>query len=107
MINALKQGDTFPPLRAEVTDSEGNPIALTDASVLFVMAPSTGGAPIVSAPAQVTGENEVTYQWAEGDTDVAGKFYGEFVVTLPSGRILTAPNGESIRLHILRGVNDG
>ena len=46
----------------------------------------------------------VRYDWAAGDTDVVGKFRGEFVATLASGRDVTVPNFEYIDIRIQDSV---
>ena len=46
-------------------------------------------------------ESILTYDWAVGDTDIAGAYWAEFEVTLASGRIETFPNDEMAAVEIL------
>jgi hypothetical protein len=49
----------------------------------------------------------VRYDWAAGDTDVVGKFRGEFEATLSTGKIVTVPNDSYIDIRIQDSVPTG
>lgn len=87
----IKQNDTWPPLKATLTDENG-PIDLTTATAVRVIMKGTtvtidGVCTVVSA---TTGE--VSYTWAAGDTAVNGSYNTEFEINWGSGRIETVPN---------------
>ena len=105
----LKRGDTSPSLEATLTEFDGTDdvaIDLTGASVVFSMT-TMGGTVIVSrkSVAIVTALNgQVRYDWESGDTAMPGTFKAEFEVTLPSGKIVSFPNTESIVIKILEDL---
>ena len=90
----IKQGDRLPVLDATLVNEDGTAFNLTSAdSVAFRMRAKgattfavEGAATIVSAAA-----GTVRYAWAEGDTDVVGVFYAEFVVTFSGSLTQTVP----------------
>jgi hypothetical protein len=89
----IKQYDTYPPLLATLTDSNGA-IDLTSALIVeFVMrgrntgTPVTGNCTVVNA---TTGQ--VSYQWASSDTIVADTYDVEFYITWATGGKQTVPN---------------
>ena len=98
----LKRGDTSPALRValkpETTD-------LVGASVVFQMR-ARRGALKTSAAAVVEDLDPpiVRYDWLAVDTDTAGIFEAEFVVTYGDGSIETFPNGDFIRVIIKEDV---
>jgi hypothetical protein len=84
----MKQGDLQPPLSVSLTDDTGNVVDVTTAlSVKFRMAPSITHVELFSRDATIDdGANgQFSYLWQAGDTDTAGTFYGEFVVTWSTG----------------------
>ena len=100
--HVLKAGDTFPSIYVTVTDSLGNVVNLTGASVDFVMVRDTGDLVITDdAILDDPADGVVRYDWQTGDTDVPGRYNIEFVVTFANRKILTAPNGEYIELLIV------
>jgi hypothetical protein len=104
MTTSIKQGDTGPPLTRTLGFSDGTAQNLTGATVTFRWSPAESaprgrvtpksGAVVKSRVATVVSATtgEVRHDWAAGDTDVVGTYVGEFVVTLPSGAVLTFPN---------------
>jgi len=104
----VKKGDRYPLLAAILQLEDGTAIDLTSGSVKFRMSNQHGqnlvntSAVVVSASA-----GTVRYDWAAGDTDVAGKFRGEFEATLASGRIVTVPNDSYIDIRIQDSVPTG
>ena len=80
----LKEGDTEPPLTVTLK-RDGSAFDLstvTNASVQFRMG-ATDEDPQVDASATIVdaGAGEVQYDWQSGDTDTAGTYNCEFVVT--------------------------
>jgi hypothetical protein len=90
----LKSSDTAPVLEASLTDANEEPIDLTGADVAFELREPRNGATVVDAGANVadTTGGVVRYPWADGDTDEAGRYRGQFVVTFADGSVETFPN---------------
>lgn len=102
----IKQGDTYPPVRATLTDYSGTAIDLTDATVTFRMVDANGNTVIAAGACTITNAatGEVQYQWAEADTDTPGRFRAEFVVEFSGGAIATVPNSNYIIVEIVRNL---
>ena len=90
----LKVGDTAPSLEAILRDSTGDPVDLSDATVDFNVRRPRGGDTEFTGPASVVDGpgGHVEYSWADGDTDVEGRYRAEFVVTYPDNSVETFPN---------------
>lgn len=103
----LKRGDTMPYLVATLSDDSG-PVDLTDATVKFVLrhartrCATSEPALLFKKPAVVAdaASGIVRYEWADGDTDVAGQFDGEFEVTFAAGGRWTFPSSGYIPVSI-------
>lgn len=109
----IKQGDGYPSMEAEIRDfaqataeePEGPVIDLTGHTVTFNFRPQrkggqlrTGTAVIVNAPLGL-----VRYDWAAGDTDIAGVWDGEFIATKTSdGKERTFPSGNATVVWTVR-----
>ena len=96
----LKQGDTSPPIEAQLVDADGQPMNLQGAQVRFRMGD------IIDAPAEITSgtEGRVRYKWQPGDTDKPGAYKSEWHVTLVSGEKQTVPNADYLHVVIARKV---
>lgn len=99
----IKRNDLDPSIAYELTPRS---VDLTGATVVFNMKDSMdaikvnrGAGSIVTA----TGTPTVKYDWASGDTDTIGTYYGEFEVTYASGKPGTFPNGEDDFIEIVIG----
>jgi hypothetical protein len=103
----LKANDTLPVLYTTLTDTQGNPVDLTDATgVAFVMSPEATDDITVNAPAAIAGApvaGNVQYEWAEGDTAIQGAYVASFIVSYLSGR-QTYPSQDFINILIQPGV---
>lgn len=91
---AIRQGTTSPSLTATLTDGNGAPIDLTSmVSVTFRMRRVVGGA-LVTGAAVVTSPSlgGVRYDWAAGDTAVAGTYKAEFLGTYANGKTTSIPS---------------
>lgn len=84
----IKSGDLQPPYEPQLLDG-GTPVDLSTAvEVRMRMRSSQGGPLVIDSPMTIVGspvDGMLRYQWVDGDTDVVGKFYVEFVVTWPGG----------------------
>lgn len=92
-IFTIRVGNTSPALEYTMTPSD---VDLADATVRFHMVKDDGTVQIDNALDGVTVENEtdspiVSYQWQDGDTDIAGRYEGEFRVTYSDGAVETFP----------------
>lgn len=107
----IKQGDTLPAIRAVLKDANDNLVVLDGyETVKFHMALNKKAAKIdaLATVESMTYEGEtvngVAYYWsvANGDTDTAGEFNGEFQVTFDGGGIETFPNNSNIIITITK-----
>jgi hypothetical protein len=102
----VKQGDLLPHVGANLTVSNPDGTTsippLTNAAVRFRMRLASGGAIKVDAAAVVDNLDTaaVRYAWAAGDTDVAGDYFGEFVVTYPGPVPETFPDTGYVTIGI-------
>lgn len=96
----IKQGDTQPPLEADLQDGDGNPINLQGASVTLCLGRH------LRAPVDIidAAEGRVRYEWQPGDTDYPGEWNAEFVVTFAGGEAQRVPSDGFIRVRIGRSV---
>lgn len=96
----IKQGDTSPTLRYEVSADGFSPVGAT---ITFSMVGLDGVRVINNAPADyVVGAAipVLTYDWSVGDTDVLGTFKCEFVVTYVGGAVETVPNEGALYVRV-------
>lgn len=98
----LKRGDTSPALRCALRPES---ISLNGATVQFQMRRRLGALK-VSADAVIENIDPpvVRYDWDGADTDTAGSYEGEFVITYGDETIETFPNGGFIRIRIKEDV---
>ncbi len=97
----LKTGDNIP-LEYEIdTDTD-----LAAATIKFKMRARAGGEAVIDAVAVLASvdPDELRYDWAEGDTDIAGNFVGEFEITSASGQVETWPSVGFIEITITAGI---
>lgn len=103
----IKTGDLAPRFESQCVDGEGNPVDLTGVTtVRFHMNETdTDGAAtsvnVIDAPAIVddAAAGLVAYEWAEGDTDNAGRFAVEIEV-VSGGKATTFPNDSNDYVNI-------
>jgi hypothetical protein len=91
---SLKRGDTYPFLRATLTDANDDAINLTGATVRLILR-TKGTTPtivvdtdidILDAPA-----GRVEYEWETADTASVNSFDGEFKITWGDGEVTYVP----------------
>jgi hypothetical protein len=101
----IKAGNLAPSLVADLSDSNGNPVDFTGATVTFRMTDANGVPVINGASAEVVGSvpGRVRYNWAAGDTDVEGDYSAEFIVTA-SGVEQSFPTTNFTRVQVVPNV---
>lgn len=104
----IKKGDLLPPLDAILKDANGKAVDLTAASggVKFSMIASDSDTPKISCvtagvPSAESGQ--VQYLWTGTDTDVVGKYFGEFEVDWGTKK-QTFPNKGFITIEIVEDI---
>lgn len=87
----FKRGDTFRPLDAVLSDTDGV-IDLTVATQVEVLLRSATR--LVHGICEVLDPvaGSVRYEWADGDTDYADEYQVEWEITWPGGKLDTVPN---------------
>lgn len=104
----VKRGDVGVIFDDTLT-SNGDPIDLTDADVVFILRPLRATEPTVDAAAVVLDEEAgtVRYVSADGDLDVAGLYEQEWEVRYGSGDRFTVPSGGYNHVLVLGDLNPG
>lgn len=90
---ALWRNDLFPSLTLLATYGDGTVVDLSAATAPRFLMRLAGDTELkVDATATITdgAAGEITYAWAEGDTDTAGRYEAQFQVEL-DGKPLTLP----------------
>lgn len=117
----IKQGDTLPVISATLSTALG-PINLTGCTVQLILTavPTPGNCgpwgqqnqpipvPKVQGACTIVGSpslGNVQYQWAVGDTSLAGNYLAQFLVTGPSvGLVQSVPTVGYIPVQIIAGL---
>ncbi len=84
----MTKGDLYPSIEATLKYLDGTVVDLTDATVVkFHMTKEDGTVIVEDGSGSIVSPagGVVGYNWQEGDTDVSGVCYAEFVVTLSNG----------------------
>lgn len=108
----IKQNDTLPTLQVNVkTKSYLDSIVPFDLSGMtactFSMADKFGNLKISSVTATTINSSggTIQYNWIDGDTDVSGKYKGEFELLFLDGKKITIPTIGVIEIDILKNIN--
>jgi hypothetical protein len=110
----MKRNDTWPPLRAQLKDGDGEPLDLSTADTVRILLEGeetklkikAGPAAIVGAPE----DGEVEYEWQgpEGedpaDLHTADRYKGEFEITDEDGSVYTVPNDGYFTLLVVEDL---
>jgi hypothetical protein len=105
----LKQGDTWPPLKARLLQADCTDIPISTAhSIKFTMTKFRNRNDVIIDKGDVTieeieGKDWAVYTWQPADTDTAGAYQAEFVIDLGSGNVVTVPNENDKYIYILIG----
>lgn len=102
----IKQGDTSPSFEVVLLDANRDPVDLDGCTVNFRMSVRPGEAPVIDAEADIISASagRVAYNWVAGDTDDAGSYVAEFVITAPYQE--TFPNTRYLSVQILQNLAD-
>lgn len=107
----IKQDDTWPPLGdatdpVVLSDSRGV-INLTGATVDF-FAKHESGTPVIEGACTIISAvaGTIRYDWAVGDTAVAGEYTFEFQITFGDGKKATVPTAGYKTLTIHPDISD-
>ena len=89
----MKTDDLLPYYRVIFYDSVGR-LDLSGCSVVMSMVNDDGAIKVNAAAVTITDatKGEAEYRWNVGDTDTAGDFYLEFVITSPASLPFTLPS---------------
>lgn len=112
----IKKNDTLPVLSIAITDEgylgEKTPFILTAVTaVTFTMVDECGDFKILEGSSNITCDygGNLEYVWSENDTDVSGKFKGEFRLYFSggsgSGSVMTIPTISPIDIFISKTIN--
>jgi len=90
----IKQDDTAPALQYTIKDEDEVAIDVSGSTVKFYMQDEHGVTKIDAGTVTLVdaANGVVSYAWAAPDTDTAGIYYAEFVVTFSDGTIRTSPD---------------
>lgn len=93
-LRNIKQHDTWPTLDAVLKDGNGDPIDLTAATQVKVLAKNSTGSVTWSGTCTITSApaGAVTYTFTGvTDTSTVNSYDAEFEITWTSGKITTVP----------------
>jgi hypothetical protein len=100
----IKRGSRLPRIRATVPGAqEGGPVDLSGVTaVQFVMADMKGVLKVNAAGAVLdAAERIVEYAWAAADTEVAGEYEAEFMLTFTGGEQMRVPTDGYIIVRVV------
>ena len=99
----IKKGDTAPAIQGSLTTRSN----LEGASAIFIMR-NADNELVIFETANITSieGKTIVYQWAEGETDIAGKYQAEFRITYADGRVETFPNVGFITIYIEENIEE-
>lgn len=109
MLN-MKRGDTAPPITATLQVGT-TAVDLEGATVQFHMRDSSGTVVIdAAANNDQSGDGsdgslgQVSYDWSDGDTDIAGMYEGEWEVTFADSTVRTFPTLHNTQIRIVGDI---
>jgi hypothetical protein len=91
---SIRQGDRLPVLRATLRDRDGTVDLTSAGTILFHMRQQNGTA-VVSGTAATYGaaaHGTAQYEWAAGDTTIAGTYRAEFECIFTGDKHESFPN---------------
>ena len=100
----IKRNDTKPFLAAQILQSNGSAVDLTNASSVYFNLCTNDNTftSVFSGAAVITGSTtgNVEYRWSASDTNRSGLFLGEFETKFVDNSILTVPADHSFGVNI-------
>lgn len=104
----IKKGDRLPAFSVGLEQADGSAIDLVNVSAVKLYMRNTDTDVLkVNGSACVIEDAElglVRYDWAAGDTDVAGAYAAEFEITFVDGRKMTVPTRGALAVNVLENV---
>jgi len=108
----IKRNDTLPALMVSIKTrgdlNEVIPFSLTGVTACtFSMQDSCGNLKISSSDAVITlpSGGTIQYNWNAEDTDMEGKYIGEFELFFNGGAKMSVPTLGSIDINIIKDIN--
>lgn len=93
----VKQFDTFPPMPAQLADSNG-PINLEEAVSVTLFAKGLTTATEITGPCTMVNAvvGQIAYPWKTGDTNVVDQYSCEFSIHWNASQIQKVPNQQTM-----------
>jgi len=102
MIYKIKKGDTWPPIKGQLTRNNDVPIDISDSALYFKLEDINGNVYLDNSAEIVDGpQGKVKYTWQPGDTDKIGVYKAYFYVLFDDGAKVTVPNVGTFDLKII------
>jgi hypothetical protein len=100
----IKQGDRRPAATAIAKDAKGVVIDLTGFTTPKFKMTDWNGVVKIDAAATIVDfvAGSLQYDWATGDTDVAGTYRAKFEAVDAAGKKLSIPNADYIFVQVVR-----
>jgi hypothetical protein len=102
----IKQFDRLPSLELDLLRGDGTAQNLSGCTARFLMRLRGQNEVTVNAAMTVVDavNGIVRYDWADGDTDVAGVYRGEVEVTTADGKRITFPSNGYVAVRVLDDI---
>lgn len=100
----IKKGNLSPTISALLRYSDDTIVDLSGGvTVKFLMRAFGSTSCLIERYCTILSvpNGEVQYAWQEGDTDIIGKYEGEFQVTMLDGTKMSVPNNAFISIFIM------
>jgi hypothetical protein len=99
---SIVQNDTAPAIEAQLVDSAGTPISLLNVTDVTFILSDTNKLAVLRQTAEILSSQTaiVRYRWKTGDTDVAGRYLGQWVLTYDDDSVESFPNASYMSVRI-------
>lgn len=101
----IKRGDTYPPIKATLTDQDGA-INLTSATAVYLLLSSASPLIVAACTIVDAAAGKVSYAWQASDTATVRQFTGEFEIHWAAGGVETVPNSDTITVSVVQDLGD-
>jgi hypothetical protein len=108
-VYSLKAGDTLPPLECRLRYDNGDPVEhLDNAESVSLYVRRRGTQDVARYEGLVVDAETATvrYEWAKGETEIAGVYDAEWLIDYRDGNRITVPNNESFTIMIHPRLHD-